>query len=183
MLIAKIFITLKFSATYQLGRVWCVFRGKRLLSGLFVLLALVVLLVNVNSAWALPTVTPSSPVAGVGFTITGSSAPGELLLGSGSCPLNNLNRIIEMVPISGSYNVGFSGLPVGQYDVNDSTGCLSFMVQAAVSTMSVPLTPSSLCSSLGITPPCYETLTTSAGSISSLTTAGPPPPLRIHLEA
>lgn len=108
-------------------------RGKRLV-GLFALLALGLLLVNVKPAWAV-TITPNPAVAGQPITFSGSSADvgGNIFSGFGCT-----GSIVAFVSTGGPGAYSFTltgGLPAGSYsvqiidDITPPTGCVNFTVQ------------------------------------------------------
>lgn len=109
--------------------------GRRNLGVLFVLLVLALLLVNMKSAWAL-TVTPSSPIAGTSFTISGTTTTGGhlyVLVGYG-CPGGGPAPVLVAAISSPTYMVTVPGHPAGQYSASadgDQSGCVNFNIDPA----------------------------------------------------
>jgi hypothetical protein len=109
---------------------------RKSLFGLFVLLAVGLLLVSVKPAWASPIVTPSSPTAGVSFTINGdgsASGANELIVyNDGTCGGSGGTVVFSMVEnLTPSYSVTLTLTSAGQYSASDTTGCRPFTVKAA----------------------------------------------------
>ena len=106
-----------------------------------ILLVVVVVLVNVRSAWAL-TVTPSSPIAGQSFTITSSNSGSDIITVRTGSGCSNQASIV------GGGGVGPLGslsltLSAGQYSASGITtpnGCVNFTVIPASITLNAMAT-------------------------------------------
>jgi hypothetical protein len=122
-------------------------RGRGLALGLFVILGLTLILVNVRPAWAL-TITPTSPTAGVPFTITQGivAGPPVLYILSGFLAPSCVGTVVYG-PITmgdGHATVTVPGLPAGQYSTYityDSSGCVEFTVMPAATPPPIPEYP------------------------------------------
>jgi len=117
-----------------------------MLLGLFVLLAVGLLLVNVKPAWALG-LTPSSPIAGQSFIVSGILTCGLLLppctaaltlySGSGCNSANMVYSASQMTLPNGVYSFTVPGQVAGPYTVQvatDVSGCFPFTIIQAATT-------------------------------------------------
>jgi hypothetical protein len=114
---------------------------RRLLVALGVAVFMSFVLVNVGQVWAL-TITPSSPIEGQPFTISGTiTTDGYVAIRD----LSGCSGGVEFLQAitAPSYSVAVPGLPVGTYTVSasdDSSGCVSFTVIPAVTSTTTTVT-------------------------------------------
>lgn len=116
--------------------------ARRHLAALLLGLVVVLVSMNVGQVWAL-TITPSSPIAGQPFTISGTvTTAGFLAIRSLPGCSGDVVFIQDISPPS--YSVTVPGQPAGSYTVSasdDPSGCVDFTIQPAVTTTTTTTGP------------------------------------------
>jgi hypothetical protein len=117
-------------------------RSRHVIGGLLLLFVLTLILVNLKPAWAL-TVTPSSPTAGVSFTVSGTTSEqvaGVAVYSGAGCV--NANLVYSTDQVGPAISVAVPGQPTGQYSaiiIGDPSGCVNFTINSASPIPEYPL--------------------------------------------
>lgn len=101
------------------------------------MLMLALLLVNLKPAWADVMVSPTSPIAGQPFTVSGNSdGTGTVDVKSCSCPCLDGASTVFSTGVNNAYSLTVPGLPAGTYaalsDSENGVSCANFTVVPAL---------------------------------------------------